>query len=95
MAEDNLKPTNNGSGDSIQVPVLPNDDFARLSSAGAIDVTGKTYIAFDADSDGLKINKGSSSDGTNYQTMPACAVYGIGDGLTSVYVSAAVGYLLW
>jgi len=80
------------TGDSIQCPVLPNDDFARLSAAGAIDVTDKKLIVFDADSDGLTINKGSSSDGSNYWTMPACAAYGIAKGLTSVYVSGAVGY---
>ena len=91
---DNLKPTNNGTGDSIQCPFLPNDDFPRLSAAGPITVTGYSLICFDADSDGLKINKGTTSDASNYQTMPACASYALAGGLTSVYVSGAVGYLI-
>jgi hypothetical protein len=95
MADDNLIPTNNGTGDSIQCPVLPNDDFDRLGSAGSIDTTGKSYISFDADSDGLKINKGSSLDSSNYFTMGPGYTYGIGTGLTSVYVNGSVGYILW
>ena len=81
-------------GAVIQCPQLPNDDFSRLSGAGAIDVTDYSLICFDADSDSLQINKGSSADASNYLTMPANACYGIDDDLTSVYVNGAVGYIL-
>lgn len=90
----NLRPTNNGAGDSIQCPTLANIDYPRLAAAGAIAVTGYSLITFDADSDGLQINNGTTVDATNYHKLPACAAYAIGDGVTSVYVNGAVGYFI-
>ncbi len=78
----------------LQAPPITTDGCPRVSGAGAIDVTGYAGIKFDTDGEGLNVNEGSTSDASNYHKMGPSEAFGLGDGVTHVYVSGACGYLL-
>ena len=79
---------------AIQAMPITTDGCPRLSAAGAIDVTNKTLIKFDGDADGLHMNEGTTKDTTNYHTLSSGEPYTFDEGVTSIYVDGAVGYLL-
>jgi len=94
MSEQILLNAQAGTDQVIQLPVITNVGFLRLTAAGAIDVSSYDVIVFDADCDGLTINVGTTADSANYRTMVAGDGFAIDKTVTSFYVSGACGYIL-